>query len=410
MKYKDLKTVFHMSGTQEWENEYTNRFNHYGSYRTDINIHPIQDQRQKLDVSYPVFFSITKTIFESTETILLNSNKINFLLNEQPETAKKAYITKLIINELQSTNEKENIRSTKEDIADAIYSVDVNKKNKKFLGLVKQYTSLQKVNGERFENVKDFRTAYDKLLINEIDPEELPDGELFRTSGVGIYDRSTNKWTHRNEFNEAEINLFLKDIIQFNKYYKAPQLLKIVSTHFMFEYLHPFYDGNGRLGRYILAKELIAYLDIITAFTFSYTINRNRGKYDKSFEKATNFHNKGELTLFIDTMLKLIIEGQESAIKDFEDNKQKLSLLVENLKNENLLDDEFIVIKKLLEDKVFGSHYSRISVKKLVEEVPFSRQKVDKILKKHLDKLDKLKGNPVVYEIKDSFIERLLSY
>ncbi|WOS96687.1 Fic family protein [Nosocomiicoccus massiliensis] len=369
-----------------------------------------KNQRQKLDVSYPVFFSITKTIFESTETILLNSNKINFLLNEQPETAKKAYITKLIINELQSTNEKENIRSTKEDIADAIYSVDVNKKNKKFLGLVKQYTSLQKVNGERFENVKDFRTAYDKLLINEIDPEELPDGELFRTSGVGIYDKSTNRWTHRNEFNEAEINLFLKDIIQFNKYYKAPQLLKIVSTHFMFEYLHPFYDGNGRLGRYILAKELSAYLDIITAFTFSYTINRNKGKYDKSFEKATNFHNKGELTLFIDTMLKLIIEGQESAIKDFEDNEQKLSLLVENLKNENLLDDEFIVIKKLLEDKVFGSHYSRISVKKLVEEVPFSRQKVDKILKKHLDKLDKLKGNPVVYEIKDSFIERLLSY
>ena len=65
-------------------------------------------------------------------------------------------------------------------------------------------------------------------------------------------------------------------MFEFLKYDEAPEVFKIMASHFIFEYLHPFYDGNGRVGRYILAKLLSNNLDPFTALTFSYTVNNNK--------------------------------------------------------------------------------------------------------------------------------------
>ena len=45
--------------------------------------------------------------------VLLNSSKISSLISQLPEFAVKPYFDKLIINEAQSNNEIEGIRSTK---------------------------------------------------------------------------------------------------------------------------------------------------------------------------------------------------------------------------------------------------------------------------------------------------------
>ncbi|WP_156094018.1 hypothetical protein [Staphylococcus sp. E463] len=62
----------------------------------------------------------------------------------------------------------------------------------------------------------------------------------------------------------------------------------------------------------------------------------------------------------------------------------------------------------LLQDKVFGNEYTRISLRELVEFLPFGRKKLDSIIKKHEDKLHKVKQRPTVYEIKDEFIGDLM--
>jgi len=41
--------------------------------------------------------------------------------------------------------------------------------------------------------------------------------------------------------------------------------------------------------------------------------------------------------------------------------------------------------------------------------VSYSRNKVNEVISKYEDKLVKLKSNPVVYELKDSYVEELLS-
>ncbi|EHJ08665.1 Fic family protein [Staphylococcus simiae] len=406
MDYKSLKKLFHMYGSDHVENEYNLRKNSYASYVTNLVINPIQDEKQKRDISYPLFFVLTRELVCKLEKVLINSAKIRHLASLQPGIANEAYIKYLLINELQSTNETENIRSTKKEIAAAINKTKGT--NKRFNGLVNQYLMIQQGNVE-INNLSDIRKLFDIIVSDEIKPKDLPDGNLFRKHAIGVFDSSKNKWVHRNEFDEAEIYEFLTLMMAFIKDFDAPDLFKIMASHFMFEYLHPFYDGNGRLGRYLLARLLNDSLDSFTALTFSYVVNNNKSKYYKAFENASDFFNKGELTLFIAVMLQILIEGQESIIETFENNNEIINKLELALKNKNLNKYEFSVLFILLQDKIFGSKYSRISVKKLKEYLGYSRNKINEVIAIHKDKLIKIKSNPVIYEIKDDFIKELLT-
>lgn len=406
MDYKPLKKLFHMYGWDSIETEYEMRKNSYASYVTDIYINPIQDEKQIRDVSYPLFFVLTKDLVLKLEKVLNNSTKIKHLSSLQPGIANDSYIKHLLINELQSTNETENVRSTKKEIAASINKI--KGANKRFDGLVNQYLMIENGNIE-FNNLSDIRKIFDTIVSSEIKDKDLPDGNLFRKNSIGVYDESKNKWIHRNEFTEPEIYEFLTLILEFIKHFNAPEVFKIMASHFMFEYLHPFYDGNGRLGRFLLAKLLNESLDSFTALTFSYVVNNNKSKYYKSFENASNFYNKGELTSFIGDMIQMLIEGQESIIETFENNNEVMARLEDALKSKKLNKYEFNVLFILIQDKVFGSKYSRISLKSLKEFIGFSRNKINEAIKNHEDKLTKIQSNPVIYEIKDSFIEDLLS-
>ncbi|MCO5360637.1 Fic family protein [Staphylococcus pasteuri] len=407
MTYKTLKTIFHMSDEQNFEKEYQQRLNNFTTYVTDIEINPIRKQTQIKSMMFPLFFCPTKTIIIKAEKILINSSEINKLINSQPIVATTSYLKKLLINEMQSTNEKENVRSTKKELADALNNNNL-KSNKRFRGLVYQYSLLLSDEDFTLNEISDFRKAYDLLLSNEIADEDLPDGLMFRKQGVGVRDTSKEKWVHRNEYSEYEIVDFLNKMLNFISHYEAPILLKILASHFMFEYLHPFYDGNGRLGRYIIAKLLKDNLEHVTALTFSYAVNRNKNKYDKAFASTSHFLNKGEMTYFIDVMLDLIIEGQKTAIEQFKENIAMIETLYGRLENLNLKEHEKNVLFILLQDKVFGNEYTRISLRELVEFLPFGRKKLDSIIKKHEDKLHKIKQRPTVYEVKDEFISDLM--
>lgn len=407
MAYKTLKTIFHMSDEQNFEKEYQQRLNNFTTYVTDIEINPIRKQIQIKSMMFPLFFCPTKTIIIKAEKILINSSEINKLINSQQIVATTSYLKKLLINEMQSTNEKENVRSTKKELADALNNNNL-KSNKRFRGLVYQYSLLLSDEDFTLNEISDFRKAYDLLLSNEIADEDLPDGLMFRKQGVGVRDTSKEKWVHRNEYSEYEIVDFLNKMLNFISHYEAPVLLKILASHFMFEYLHPFYDGNGRLGRYIIAKLLKDNLEHVTALTFSYAVNRNKNKYDKAFASTSHFLNKGEMTYFIDVMLDLIIEGQKTAIEQFKENIAMIETLYGRLENLNLKEHEKNVLFILLQDKVFGNEYTRISLRELVEFLPFGRKKLDSIIKKHEDKLHKVKQRPTVYEVKDEFISDLM--
>ncbi|WP_323702523.1 Fic family protein [Mammaliicoccus sp. Dog046] len=406
MKYKSLKTVFHMLGVESAEAEYEKRINHFSSYVSHLNIHPMKDQQQMLNLEYHLFYCMTNEIVENNEKILLNSAKILELSSNQPGIATEAYIKHLLINELQSTNETENIRSTKQEIAEALNNI--NGHPKRFTGLVNQYLLIKEDNVE-LKSIADIRSIYDTIVSREVKEDEQPDGKLFRKESIGVYDESNGKWVHRNEYNESQIFEYLTKILDFIEHFNSPKIAKIMASHYMFEYLHPFYDGNGRIGRYLVAKLLNEVIDPFTSLTFSYVVNKNKSKYYKVFEDTSHYFNKGDLTIFIQDMLKMLIEGQENIISSFEENIEIINNLQISLNKMKLDKYESKIFFILLQDKVFGSSYARLSLKELEKITGFSRGKINSVIQLHTDKLVKIKSKPTIYEIKESFIYELLS-
>lgn len=93
---------------------------------------------------------------------------------------------------------------------------------------------------------------------------------------------------------------------------KLPALTRAGIAHLYFEGIHPFEDGNGRIGRALSEKALAQNLGQPTLIALAYTIERKRKDYYAALER----NNKGTaitpwLTYFANTAL----EAQRNTIK-----------------------------------------------------------------------------------------------
>lgn len=102
----------------------------------------------------------------------------------------------------------------------------------------------------------------------------------------------------------SEINLLLSDLEKFiHQENSIPPLIKIGLIHAHFETIHPFLDGNGRVGRLLIAFFLCEKDILIKPVLYlSYYFKANREKY---YELLQNIRDKGEW----EEWLKFFLEG-----------------------------------------------------------------------------------------------------
>lgn len=92
-------------------------------------------------------------------------------------------------------------------------------------------------------------------------------------------------------------------IYLFNSCNDCDNVIMSFILHYLFVYIHPFCDGNGRLARFLNHQFLInGGLTKFGWFSLSSAINRTKGEYYKSLELSNNEH--GDITFFVKYMLK----------------------------------------------------------------------------------------------------------
>ena len=412
-KYEKLIKLYYKK--KNIEEEYIKRIENPATLITELKINPMKKGNKILDKEYSLFYVnlLEHTLLQ--EKIVKNSNKINYISNRLPTIAIKEIIMKILSNELYKTNKIEGIETVKSEIHSSLKDDRIsNKKSNKLDGIIKKYKDIMENNfedTEHIDNLSSFRKIYDEMFEDfEKSGNYKLDGKYFRKDTVKVINGLGNI-IHIGVNGEEAIEKNIEDLIRFMNRKDIPFLIKASISHFFFEYIHPFYDGNGRFGRYLLSLYLARKLDNLTAFSVSYSISRNLDDYYKSFVEVEDVNNYGEITFFVENILKTIKNGQEMIIELLNDSvmrfKHSMEILDELTKE--LSEKENIILQIYLQNYLFNDFEELTNVELTSTIGDLTQQTINKYTQELEKKgyLVKIKQRPLTYALSEKITEKI---
>ncbi|MBS3773977.1 MAG: Fic family protein [Bacteroidales bacterium] len=166
-----------------------------------------------------------------------------------------------------------------------------------------------------------------RVLLQGVRGEKKQPGE-FRTSQNWIGGTTLNDATFIPPVH-ASVPELMSDIEKFihNNEIFVPELLKIGLVHYQFETIHPFLDGNGRIGRLLIPLYLVSKGILQKPILYlSEFFEKNRQLY---YDNLMIVRKKSNLSQWFKFFLIGIIETSKNGIKTF-DNILKLQKQVES--------------------------------------------------------------------------------
>lgn len=267
------------------------------------------------------------------------------------------------------------IEGTKTNIEEALLEKnDVNEENRDDWEEVQNYITALNSAIENLEKLpfssRLIRETHKTLLTGVRGKYKLP-GEF----------RSSQNWIGGASISDASfippafdtINNYMSDIEKFahdlGNFF--PDLLKIALIHYQFETVHPFLDGNGRVGRLMITLYLVEKSILKKPLLYlSDFFERNRTLY---YDNLMRVREKNDITQWFKFFLVGIIETAKNGIKTF---------------------DGILKLQKEIENKIqaFGS---RSNNAQLVVNHLFKKPIIDAQIAKHLLGI----SNPSVYKL-----------
>ncbi len=223
------------------------------------------------------------------------------------------------------------IEGTKTNIEDALLDKDdVNEEKRNDWEEVQNYISAL---NSAIENLK--KLPFSSRLIKETH-KTLLTGVRGKHKLPGEF-RSSQNWIGGASISDAtfippifdSVNDYMSDIEKFahsGEFY-FPDLLKIALIHYQFETIHPFLDGNGRVGRLMITLYLVekGILKKPTLYLSDF-FERNRTLY---YDNLMRVREKNDITQWFKFFLVGVVETAKNSIETF-DGVLKLQKEVEN--------------------------------------------------------------------------------
>ena len=174
----------------------------------------------------------------------------------------------------------------------------------------------------------------------------VPDAGRFRSTNVGILKGS--RVSHIAPKPSLVAGL-MRDLFIFLKDANIHPLIKSCVFHYEFEFIHPFSDGNGRIGRLWQSALLLHYHPLFEFTPVESLIKKKRSSYYKALEISDE---KGKSTDFVLFMLETIQVSLETLLSELqptpETSESRVQRAKERFGKETFSRKEYLQFQKTI--------------------------------------------------------------
>lgn len=194
------------------------------------------------------------------------------------------------------------------------------------------------------QEVKNAVQTYELLLkLNPYDEKDLlkahslmmqdlvSNNGKYRNEGVGIFDG--NQVVHLAPPADR-VPLLMADLFNWLKTSDVHPLMKSCVFHYEFEFIHPFQDGNGRMGRLWQTVILKEWKEVFAWIPVETLIKENQSEY---YNALNSSDKEADSSSFIEFMLSLLLKTIEEIIETEKKVTVKVSVKV-TVNQQKILD------------------------------------------------------------------------
>lgn len=225
---------------------------------------------------------------------------------------KDLYISMYIRKEALLSSQIEGTQATLDDIFDPNIDENVNLEVTDVINYIKASTYSNELIQTLPLSSRFIRNVHE-VLLDGVRGEDKNPGEFRKTQNWIGPQGSSLKNAKFIPPNVSDMKDAMTELENFIHYDESNNLIKIALAHYQFETIHPFLDGNGRIGRLLIGLMLKEY-NLLNAdiLYISYFFKRNRVEY---YDRLMDVRLKGHYEQWIKFFLNGINEAGENSLK-----------------------------------------------------------------------------------------------
>lgn len=303
--------------------------------------------------NWPDFKFNSSSIDNDLMKFMLKAGELKGIISALPEAISTETIIQIMVSEAIKTSEIEGEIINRIDVMSSIRKnlglpISQEPKDKNAIGLSQLLIDIRNTYKEALSESKIL--AWHKLLMGN--NKRINAGRWRKGNAPMqiISGSASNPKVHFEAPPSKSIPKEMKRFIEwYNKSVTSSPIIKAAVAHLYFESIHPFEDGNGRIGRAIAEKSLSQGFENPIIFSISKSIEENRSAYYKALQYA---QQRLDITNWIEWFTSIIIIAQDDAEKTIQFTIKKVKFFDKH--NKRLNERQRKVINRILEEGING--------------------------------------------------------